>query len=163
DADIARDLEALGPPARKLLGQRTVWNINSTARGGGVAEMLQSLIGYARLLGVAARWIVIDGDPPFFAITKRLHNNLHGHHGAALGPPARAHSEPTPPPTAPALPRLIRPGDIVICHDPQTAGLVPALKSHGAIVLWRCHVGRDTQNDLMRRAWDFLTPYLRTA
>ena len=63
--------------ARELLAGRVVWNVNSTARGGGVAEMLVSLLAYARGAGVDARWVVIPGNEPFFAVTKRIHNNLH--------------------------------------------------------------------------------------
>jgi trehalose synthase len=59
---------------RDWLGQRTVWNVNSTAAGGGVAEMLQVLVGYATGLDLRVRWVVIGGDPGFFPITKRLHN-----------------------------------------------------------------------------------------
>ena len=66
---------------RELLADRTLWTVNSTARGGGVAEMLRSLIGYVRGAGLDARWVVIDGDEEFFALTKRLHNRLHCHEG----------------------------------------------------------------------------------
>src|ERR671924_1473475 len=64
--------------ARGLLDGRVVWNVNSTARGGGVAELLESLVAYARGAGVDTRWLVIDGTPDFFTITKRVHNRLHG-------------------------------------------------------------------------------------
>src|SRR5947209_15900085 len=74
---LDRDIES----ARKLLAGRVVWNINSTAVGGGVAEMLQSLLGYARGAGIDARWLVIRGDKTFFRVTKRLHNFLHGDPG----------------------------------------------------------------------------------
>ena len=63
--------------ARRLLEGRVVWNVNSTARGGGVAEMLISLLAYAHGAGVDARWLVIPGSDPFFTVTKRVHNNLH--------------------------------------------------------------------------------------
>src|SRR5271166_4849974 len=66
---------------RELLQSRTFWNVNSTARGGGVAEMLRSLIGYARGAGLDARWLAVPGDADFFRVTKRLHNRLHGHEG----------------------------------------------------------------------------------
>jgi len=69
----------------ELLAGRTFWNVNSTGRGGGVAEMLRSLIGYARGAGVDARWVVIEGDPAFFDVTKRLHNRLHGVEDPPLG------------------------------------------------------------------------------
>src|SRR3954464_5354789 len=64
--------------ARELLSGRVVWNVNSTARGGGVAELLASLVAYARGAGVDVRWAVIEGSPVFFAVTKRIHNRLHG-------------------------------------------------------------------------------------
>ena len=63
--------------SRRLFEGRAVWNVNSTSRGGGVAEMLVSLLAYAHGAGVDARWIVISGNDPFFALTKRIHNNLH--------------------------------------------------------------------------------------
>src|SRR5947208_1948946 len=82
-----RQLEASVARARKLLADRVIWSINSTAAGGGVAEMLRSLLGYVRGAGIDARWHVIRGDEAFFRVTKRLHNFLHGDagDGAALG------------------------------------------------------------------------------
>src|SRR3954465_11262586 len=63
---------------RELLDGRTVWTVNSTARGGGVAEMLRSLAGYVLGAGIDIRWLVAPGNPDFFRVTKRLHNRLHG-------------------------------------------------------------------------------------
>ena len=60
---------------REVFDGRVVWNVNSTARGGGVAEMLVSLLAYARGAGVDARWVVIAGNDDFFVLTKRLHNS----------------------------------------------------------------------------------------
>jgi trehalose synthase len=54
-------------------------------------------------------------------------------------------------------------GDVVILHDPQTAGMAEALRAKGAWVIWRCHVGTDTPNELARQAWAFLRPYLLPA
>ena len=151
--------------ANGLFGGRAVWHINSTARGGGVAELLQSLLAYARGAGVDARWAVIDGDPEFFAITKRIHNRLHGWpgDGGELGRSENAHYEETLEANAAELSSTVRPGDIVFCHDPQTAGLVAPLISVGATVVWRCHVGIDLPNDLARGAWTFLRPYVEPA
>ena len=67
--------------ARELLGSRTIWNVSSTAKGGGVVELLLPLIGYAKGAGVDARWAVIQGSPDFFKVTKRIHNFLHGFEG----------------------------------------------------------------------------------
>ena len=66
---------------RGALDGAAVVCIDSTASGGGVAEMLHVLLPYVRGVGIDARWLVIDGDEQFFAITKRLHNHLHGVEG----------------------------------------------------------------------------------
>jgi trehalose synthase len=147
---------------RDRLGQRTIWNVSSTAVGGGVAEMLQVLVGYIAGLNIAVRWTVISGDPDFFAITKRLHNQIHGQAGGA-GPLSSAdasHYGQVLDANADELLRQVRPGDIVLLHDPQTAGLAAHLAGAGARVVWRCHIGVDWQNDATRAAWDFLRPYL---
>jgi trehalose synthase len=151
--------------ANALLQGRVVWNINSTAKGGGVAEMLQSLIAYARGAGVDARWSVIEGDPEFFAITKRIHNHLHGAagDGGQLGAAEHSSYERTLEANGAALLEEVKPGDVVLLHDPQTAGLAHILKDAGAVVIWRCHVGLDLPNDLARGAWRFLTPYITKA
>ena len=150
---------------RGRLGQRIIWNVNSTAVGGGVAEMLRVLVAYAEGLGIAVRWAVIGGDPEFFAITKRLHNQIHGQFGAAglVGPADAGHYEQVLAANADELVRQVRSGDIVLLHDPQTAGLTDALVKAGALVIWRCHIGVDTQTDVTRAAWEFLRPYLAPA
>src|SRR5438105_14533007 len=71
-------LGRLATEARTLLEGRTIWNINSTAAGGGVAEMLHTILGYVRGAAVDSRWLVIEGTPDFFTLTKRLHTRLHG-------------------------------------------------------------------------------------
>ncbi len=150
---------------RELLKERTFWNVNSTANGGGVAEMLRSLIGYARGAGLDARWLVIAGDPEFFAVTKRLHNRLHGFEGdgGELGEAERAIYERCCAANAKALAELIRPSDVVLLHDPQTAGIIPHLQHSGAAVMWRAHVGVDVPNETAREAWRFLLPYVEPA
>ena len=150
---------------RELLESRTLWNVNSTAFGGGVAEMLRSLIGYARGGGSDVRWMVIEGDGEFFRITKRLHNRLHGHEGdgGPLGEAERAAYERTCAANAEFLAERVRPEDVVLLHDPQTAGMIPRLLDTGAPVIWRAHVGIDPPNELTREAWRFLIPYVERA
>ena len=69
-----RLLVTAGDQLRTRLGDRTIWNVSSTAMGGGVAEMLRVIVGYVAGFGIPIRWITISGDPQFFATTKRLHN-----------------------------------------------------------------------------------------
>jgi trehalose synthase len=154
-------LQLIDRSARTLRG-RVIWNVNSTARGGGVAELLRPLLGYSRGADVDARWVVISGGTDFFAITKRLHNHLHGFDGdgGSLGGEERATYQQTLEGNASELRRLVSPQDIVILHDPQTAGLVRAMKATGATVIWRCHVGLDRPNRPARQAWRFLHPYV---
>lgn len=150
---------------RELLEGRVVWNVNSTESGGGVAEMLRSLIGYGRGAGIDARWLVIEGSPEFFVLTKRLHNMLHNSRGdgAGLGEAEHALYESRLSEPGRELAALVEPGDVVLLHDPQTAGLVPALAGSGAHVIWRLHIGMDELNEAGHEAARFLTRYLRDA
>jgi trehalose synthase len=151
--------------ARRLLAGRVIWHLNSTARGGGVAELLQSLLAYARGAGVDVRWMTIGGNESFFRVTKRLHNHLHGSpgDGGPLGSAERAVYEEGLAESAGELTGLLREGDIVYLHDPQTAGLIPQVRNAGIRVIWRCHVGVDAPNELARQAWDFLQSYVENA
>jgi trehalose synthase len=151
--------------SRRLLQGRAVWNVNSTSRGGGVAEMLVSLLAYAHGAGVDARWIVISGNDPFFALTKRIHNNLHNApgDGGDLGEEARRIYDETLKPNIEEFMEMVSDDDVVIVHDPQPSGLIPPLKERGIPVIWRCHVGIDTPSDVSRRAWEFLRPYVEPA
>ena len=151
--------------ARQALAGRVVWNVNSTAFGGGVAEMLRSLIAYSRAAGVDTRWVVMGGEPDFFRVTKRMHNNLHGDpgDGGPLGDRERSIYEAAAAANFEQLAALVRPGDFVIAHDPQTAGLVQPLVDLGVNVVWRAHIGLDLPNDRARAAWSFLLPYVSPA
>jgi trehalose synthase len=114
---------------------RVLWNINSTASGGGVAELLASLIPYDRGFEIDERWVVIEGSPDFFNLTKRLHNLLHGAtgDGEQLSPQERAVYEETMRGNLERLSTMVRPGDVVVAHDPQVAGLVPSLVEQDVI------------------------------
>ncbi len=161
----AAELHAAVELARRVLHGRVVFNVNSTAVGGGVAEMLQPLLSYTRGEGIDTRWLVIQGNEDFFRITKRLHNRFHGApgDGGPLGEAERATYETVLKENALELSALIAPRDIVLLHDPQTAGLIPLLRRLGVLVVWRSHVGTEQWNDSVRSAWSFLRPYVEQA
>lgn len=160
--DRMRRFEQAAEVVRAALRGRPVVNVNSTAVGGGVAEMLQTLLAYARGAGVDARWQVIEGDPDFFAITKRIHNGLYGTtgDGGELGPSEREHYELITRRNGEELLATLASGDVVVLHDPQTAGIAPLLRDGGLHVVWRCHVGVDDSNEWSERSWEFLRRYI---
>ena len=98
---------------RDALGGAAVISVSSTATGGGVAEMLQVLLPYARGAGIDARWLVIEGDERFFTITKRLHNHLYGTagDGGPLGEDEHRYYEQVLHANAAQLAAAIRAGD----------------------------------------------------
>jgi trehalose synthase len=157
-------LGRLAQAAERLAGRR-LWQVNSTGQGGGVAEMLHFLLGYLAGAGIDTRWVVIEGNQEFFEVTKRVHHLLHGQpgDGGELDEPARASYRQTLKESLGELQPRVEPGDVVVLHDPQTAGLAPALKRQGATVIWSCHVGIDQPNDLARTAWEFLRPAVQQA
>jgi trehalose synthase len=160
--DRYEEVEQAIVTAREVLSGRVIWHINSTAKGGGVAEMLQSLLAYARGAGVDVRWLTISGNPDFFRVTKRIHNHLHeaAGDGGDLGEAERKIYDAALLEAADELARLVQPGDVVYIHDPQPVGLVPHVKTRDLAVVWRCHIGVDHPGPLAHSAWDFLRPYV---
>ena len=128
-------------------------NINSTFVGGGVAEMLRSVIPLARSLGVHARWYTIQGHDAFFQTTKKFHNTLQGvDQPIALQELFETYLDNL---AAHAHNATIE-SDLIVVHDPQPVALI----MHGVLmgnVLWRCHIDTSTPN---RTVWRFLAPYL---
>jgi trehalose synthase len=148
--------------ATKALHRHTMWHLNTTLTGGGVAEMLGAMLPYVCDAGIDCRWVMVDGDDDFLQVTKRLHNALHGEPGS-FGAKDRKVYQDTLAQSAARLDFQVRRGDVVFVHDPQTAGLIPALKARGAIVVWHCHIGTDRPNDSARAAWRFLHDFVAQA
>lgn len=152
-------LEAEGLAAR--LTDRTIWMVSSTARGGGVAEMLPAIVSLLRDLGFRVEWVVIGGaDASFFELTKRIHNLIHGAGDPDLTAEDRRLYEEVNRANAAALRELVRPGDIVVIHDPQPLPIAHYLRDIELVTVWRCHIGLDTETVATRAAWSFLAPYL---
>jgi trehalose synthase len=161
-ARVFRLIEDVAPMMRARLTGHDIINVNSTASGGGVSEMLHVLLPLCLGLGVPAPWYVIEADPEFFVTTKRIHNRLHGNRGdgGPLGEAERAQLQTVAEREADALLQRIRPGDVVILHDPQPVGMARILHEAGFPVIWRCHVGVDHHNEYTREVWEFLRPML---
>ena len=148
--------------AGELLAGRTVWMVNSTAMGGGVAQLLRTLLPYWKGAGIDVRWVVLLGSGEFFRVTKRFHNHLQGQPGdgdvlgieelTTLDRAALYHAR--------ALASLVAPGDVVVLNDPQTAAMSEPLQRAGATVIWSCHIGIDHDNEYSRNAWRCLRPRL---
>ena len=158
-------VEAAARRARGQFEGRAIWHVSSTLRGGGVAEMLRSLLPYVRGAGVDTRWAVLREDPGFFRLTKRLHNNLHGDpgDGGPLEDDERAVYERTLERSARCFEDLIHADDVVFLHDPQTAGLARHFGALGATVVWRCHIGVEEPNGIALRAQRFLRSEVEAA
>jgi trehalose synthase len=143
------------------LRKRTVWMVNSTARGGGVAEMLPRMCALLEELGVPTRWAVMGTDrEEFFTLTKQLHNLIHGEGHPELNGDQRELYEAVNRENAEELAPKLSPDDIVVIHDPQPMAMGPMLKRRvGVRTVWRCHIGLDEHLPTTRAAWYFLSPY----
>ena len=164
-AERVETLVRTAAEVRTALGDRQIVNINSTATGGGVAEMLATLIGYVRGVGIDAEWLVIAGEPEFFAVTKRIHNGLYGSpgDGGDLGPAERVVYEQTA--AANIAPICAEVGPATSSSSTTRSPRVSSTRSSSAAlrVVWRCHVGYDGANEWTERAWAFVRPYVEGA
>ena len=152
--------------AHGLLDGRTVWTVTpSAAAEAGPAQTVAPLVGYARGLGIDARWLTLDAPAEFLAVTARLNAALHGSHGdgGKLADTQRDLYEHVLASNAENVVEDVREGDVVILHDPATAGLARAFSQAGATVIWRCHVGATDAGEEGQRAWAFLDRYLEDA
>jgi len=136
--------------SKKLAGRR-ILNINSTAVGGGVAEILDRMVPLLKEVGVLARWDVIHGGEQFFAVTKKIHNALHG----TVVDLTLAEQEIYWQTQESNLQAMDLDADILFIHDPQPAGLIKKKKEIGRRWIWRCHVDVSSPH---AEVWKFLQP-----
>ncbi|PYV30166.1 MAG: glycosyl transferase family 1 [Acidobacteria bacterium] len=144
------EIHELRSLAERLKG-RSVQMVNSTAVGGGVAEILNRLIPILSELGLAIRWEVMTGGNDFFEVTKAFHNALHG--GAYEARPQNF--EIFQRYTEQNRARLTLDSEFVVIHDPQPAGLIDARANHSGHWFWRCHIDLSQPN---KTVWSFLEP-----
>jgi len=142
------ELRVLG----KRMRGRSIQHINSTAVGGGVAEILSRLVPLTRELGIDVHWDVIKGGEDFFALTKRLHNGLHGG-PTTITPEDHEIFKET---TEENLRTLQLGRDVVFIHDPQPVALIQAVPNRSRAV-WRCHID---VSQPAPEAWNFIRPWV---
>ena len=150
---------------RTTLGSGTLWHISSTDVGGGVAEILHFLIPLYQYLGIPVRWMVVEGEAPFFAATKRLGNQAYGSDESIdrLSSQDRDCYVRTLAANATQIRTVLGRDDVLMLHDHQTAGLVDLLSGSGARMYWRCHVGTDQPTVGSQQAWAYMSPFLKPA
>ncbi|RQG95504.1 glycosyltransferase [Natrarchaeobius chitinivorans] len=122
----------------ETLADRRILHVNSTATGGGVAELLRSIVPVCEDLEVGTDWLVVDADDDFFEVTKAMHNGLQG-----SGPPLTGEMKATyRAVTERNAVELDEEYDLVVIHDPQPLGMIDRLEETmpDAPIVWRCHV-----------------------
>jgi trehalose synthase len=142
--DLSKDLQGL-----------RVCQINATAAGGGVAELLSRLVPVYLALGIRTDWRLIYGDKDFFAITKSFHNALQGAE-MKLTPEAKEaylkHNQIS-------AEMLQEDYEVFVVHDPQPAALRHFKDpQHKSKWIWRCHIDSSEPNG---EVWEFLRPYVQ--
>lgn len=145
-------LDQLSILVRDLRGAR-ILHINATPYGGGVSELLRSVVPLLNDLGLVADWRIITGDAAFFDVTKRIHNALQGAE-LELDPGQRAAYEAEARRNAAMMEEEY---DVVFVHDPQPAGLLRFRGKGAARWVWRCHI--DTSHP-GAAVWQYLRGFL---
>ncbi|MFC1592867.1 ROK family protein, partial [Candidatus Omnitrophota bacterium] len=150
--------------------QPEVWHINSSGAGGGVADILKSLMPISKILGVNMTWFVIGGTSRFFNITKSFHNAFQGDNYVRFADDDFDYYKKILDKNAKNLLKLksekhLPDPDIIVIHDPQPAGLIEHLKPvfPKAKFVWRIHIQPDISEDEAypsRKVWNFLKPYV---
>ena len=149
--------ERLQKAVQRLQGLKLL-ELNATAQGGGVAEMLYSSVPFLSMLGIETEWKVISGNKEFFECTKSLHNLLQGMKGTFTPEMENAYRCTL---EECVNANLIDSPDVVVVNDPQPLGLAHYLKKPGETWLWRCHIDiEETPMDLNPGLWDFMTGWI---
>lgn len=145
-------LDDLLAQAEQLRGAR-VLHVNATPYGGGVAELLRSVVPLLNELGIIADWKVIGGDEAFFQVTKAIHNGLQGSLRDLTVEQQRTYLAHAKDDAA----RLTEEYDFIFIHDPQPAALLTLHGKGNASWIWRCHIDTSQPNPAV---WQFLQPFL---
>jgi trehalose synthase len=147
--DIIEELTILA----SHVGDRSIKMVNSTAVGGGVAEMLRRIVPLLTELGVQVEWEVIEGDEPFFEITKAFHNALQGKKQVFSEADFDTYlhyndmNEET----------MEFDQDLIVIHDPQPAAMIRRHENRKNRWVWRCHIDLSHPNEQL---WQFMAPMI---
>ena len=145
--DVLKELEIL---AEQVQGW-SVQHINSTSVGGGVAEMLTRISPLMEELGLVSTWDQIDGNPPFFKVTKAIHNAIHGTPVEFTREMFEIYQDHL----SSQLDRVSLDSDCLIIHDPQPLGLIRLKEQTKGSWIWRCHIDISSP---VREVWNYLQP-----
>ncbi len=137
--------------ARKLYG-KYILNINSTYQGGGVAEILSSLVPLMNNTGIDAEWRILHGNPDFFTVTKKFHNALQGAKINLTDLKKKLYTETN---GDFAIYTHIK-HDAVMIHDPQPLPLITFYRKRQPWI-WRCHIDLTNPN---KEVWDYLKSFI---
>ncbi|MDG5817264.1 glycosyltransferase [Natronococcus sp. A-GB7] len=149
-------LERLRELAETLSDVR-ILHVNSTATGGGVAELLRSIVPVCNDLGIDTDWLVMDADDDFFEVTKAVHNGLQGSGEPLTDEMKATYREVTERNAA----EIEDEYDLVLAHDPQPLGMLERLEERlpDAPILWRCHVDlTDSVDDYLAFVSEYTDP-----
>ncbi len=147
----------LSQMARALKGLKIV-HVNSTKSGGGVAEILATMVPLTNALGIETRWEVIQGTADFFECTKLFHNAIQGHKQTAPNPHQLKVYQDVNEANAEYLRPILESADVVFIHDPQPAAMILAFPNRVNKWVWRCHIDASNPN---RSVWKFLNNFIR--
>lgn len=148
-------VEQLRQLARPLRGKKLV-HVNSTRQGGGVAEILETMVPLMRAVGIDARWEIIEGTPDFYTCTKSFHNCLQGR-PLRIPQALLTEYEQVSARNAMRLRPLLEEADVVFIHDPQPAPLLNYCPDRQGAWIWRCHI--DLSHPY-RPVWKYLRQYV---
>ena len=144
-------MDSLVNIAKRLKGKKIV-HVNSTRAGGGVAEILSSMVPLSQELGLDVSWEVIEGDESFFNCTKMLHNTLQGMPGTLSEQQMDIYAK-TNARNAERLKNVLQDADYVFIHDPQPAALINSFPQRKGKWVWRCHIDVSSPN---KSVWQFV-------
>ena len=146
-------IDRLKELAKPLKGKK-ILNLNTTAYGGGVAELLKTQVALMQDLGLQVDWYVMTPVPGFFDVTKIFHNNMQGHSGTVSDEQKQIYLNASEINAG----GIVENYDFVMAHDPQPLAMIDYVTARTGKWIWRCHIDTSQPNP---DTWNFLYPYMQ--